>query len=246
MSKKYVSANVETNVKSNEKKGVVTMVANKVERREENTTTKAMKAIAGVSKKIFDKAGNLLRVDFEFGNNDFSMTPDGTLYRRDEILGKYVVFEPHYCKKGIYPEYCLGEIRIKAYILSLLLTDDNFYDDYMSNASYVVNHKVEGYEFVNFGKKVLTVPVKSVSYNPKYLEIVTNSQNTKHGRFIREYGLYGVSISAKDINDEDLLKDLTKLSSVDIYDRADTAYANRVAVESYYRNRGISYTVLFN
>ena len=240
-------ASVETNVRANEEKGVVTMVANKtVVAREENTTTRAMKAINRVARRFYDKDGVLLRVDFEFGNNDYSMFKDGTLFRKDDRLGRYIVFEPHYCKKGIYPEYCIGELRIKAYVLALLLSDDNFYDTYMSNNSYVVNHKVVGYEFVNYGNKTLAVPVKSVSHNPKYLEVVTTSENTKHGNFIRDYGLDGVSISAKDIDDKELLKDLVKLESVNVYDRADTAYANRIAVEKYYRGLGVSDEILFN
>ena len=158
----------------------------------------------------------------------------------------------HYCKGGVYPEVIISGMPVKAYVLSMIATDDTAFEQYQSGLeiNHTVISKVEP-KLLNIGcdssyyKGVVidTAPLKRLSADPNYLEFCTRSENVRHGKFIKEFSLYDTYVSAKDI--DELRKFLIPYdpSLCDI--QGDWIRWNKAKVEKFYRDRGETKQVLF-
>lgn len=211
--------------------------------RELRGTMKVLGSIDATAKRFYNKDGDFDFALFELGDSVYKMLSDGSLYKRDDYDDSFVKVEPHWCKSGIYPEVSFNGIMIKLYILAMVLSDKDFYNTYMSNSSFVVNHTVSSGEYAYFNNKCFSKPLRVVAYNPKYLEIITNSENIKHGRFISKYNLDKVYVSAKDIDVLDKL--LIDPLDVDESSRPCVIEHNIDTVVKYYNNRGIDFKLRF-
>lgn len=211
--------------------------------RELKGTMKVLGSIDAIAQRFYNQDGDFDFAVFELGDSTYKMLSDGSLYKKDDYNDSFVKVEPHWCKSGIYPEVSFNGIMIKLYILSMVLSDKYFYNTYMSNSSFVVNHTVSSGEYAYFNNKCFSKPLRAVAYNPKYLEIVTNSENTKHGRFVSKYGLDKVYVSAKDV--DSLEKFLIDPLDVDESSRHEVVEHNIDAVVKYYNAKGINFKLRF-
>lgn len=211
--------------------------------RELKGTMKVLGSIDATAKRFYNEDGDFDFAVFELGDSVYKMLSDGSLYKKDDYDDSFVKVEPHWCKSGIYPEVSFNGIMIKLYILAMVLSDKDFYNTYMSNSSFVVNHTVSSGEYAYFNNKCFSKPLRVVAYNPKYLEIITNSENTKHGRFVSKYNLNKVYVSAKDIDSlEGLLIDPLE---VDESFRQYVVKRNIDTVVKYYKDKGINFKLRF-
>lgn len=199
--------------------------------------------IDSCAKRFYDSNGNFDSATFDIDDEQYRMLKNGDLYRFNCSTFEYEFVSSSWCKCGIYPEYRICNCPIKAYVLSKTLSDDKFYELYMSDSSLVVNHMVteRGTKVFRdiFGfayKKSKVAPKKSVSYNPDYLECIKSKDNIRHGKFIYDYGLFGIRVSANDI--DDLLKTNKLINLNDIEDDSqDYAIQNNISiVKSYYED----------
>ena len=211
--------------------------------RELKGTMKVLGSIDATAKRFYNQKGDFDFAVFELGDSSYKMLSDGSLYKKDSYNDIFVKVEPHWCKAGIYPEVSFDGVMIKLYILSMTLSDESFYNTYMSNSSFVVNHTVSSGEYVYLNNKCFSKPLRDISYNPKYLEIVTNSENSRHGRFVSRYNLNKVYVSAKDIDSlEELLIDPL---DVDESSRQYVIERNIDTVVKYYKDKGINFKLRF-
>ena len=190
----------------------------------------------------YNEDGSFDYATFSFNCNDYIMKSDGTLLERGCFDNSFNVVSPSWCKGGIYPQVCINGCYIKSYVLSLTLANKDFYNYYMSDGSLVVNHTVTEFNGKLFDGKYkyrsVAIPMKSVAYNPEYLEVISRSDNIKHGKFIEKYGLYGVYVSAKDL--VSLSKLVIDPDSVDTEDRDIVIDYNKSIVVQYYTEKGLS------
>lgn len=102
-------------------------------------------------------------------------------------------------KNGKYPSWRLtydvgASYPMMAYVMTMCCLVDGAMDYYLNNASVVINHKVifrDEYGIVR--------PLPAVYADPHYLEFTNISSNSSHGVLAVTHGLFGVSISVKDI-----------------------------------------------
>lgn len=160
-------------------------------------TTKMMGYIDSTVKRVGKtQDGYYTSASFELWDRYYTMTADGSLYRDGEQVRINMVMN------GMYPEYCLYEtntnnvLRLKAYQLSLICLTDTFYSKYMSDDKLVVNHMVVSSLSHSESNRN---PNSEVSFNPRYLELVSASQNNRHSIVMKTFGLYGVFLSALDL-----------------------------------------------
>lgn len=135
----------------------------------------------------------------------------------------------HACKRGIYPERVIAGVPVKSYVLSMTCLTDGFFEKYYGNDKMVVNHCV-----IAKGDRD-NAPVWGISSNPSYLELATTGDNTRHGNFVKQWGLYGVYVSAADVSELGALlhrEVVKKRNPVEI-------------VVDFYRNRGLTQQLVF-
>lgn len=140
----------------------------------------------GINGDIYNSA------EFKIFDRKFYMNSDGDLFERknDEL----VLISPHWVKNGIYPEYSFQDnyaiVQIKAYVLSMCCLKKGVYNKYMNDKSLVINHThnmiIDGF----------LVPTRKYAYNPQYLEIISNTLNTIHGIFVRNFDLADMNVPA--------------------------------------------------
>lgn len=206
------------------------------------STMRVLGAIDASAKRVYNSLEEFSYATFEIGGVLYKMLASGDLFKKEEYDSEWVEVKPRWCKKGIYPEVTISGVPIKLYILALTLSDSKFYENYMSDSNLVVNHTVESNNKVYDGYKCFSCPLRMVAYNPKYLELVTISQNNKHGAFVSRYGLTGVFVSAKDI--EDLSKLMVDPQDYGSNDRGDIVEANKGLVVDFYRSKGYDFDLI--
>lgn len=213
-------------------------------RRMLGTVMKTLGTINSNAKRFYDCDDKFNYANFALGNKQYRMDKDGNLYRFNTDTFEYDIINPSWSKKGIYPEYSLGGSPIKAYVLSLALSDSSFYEAYMNDSSLVVNHTVttesnkvfkDTYRGISRSK---VKPTTSVAYNPAYLELVSNGDNVRHGAFVNKYGLYGVYVSAKDI--DSLSKMMLNPDDFDESELDSIIQSNKSKVIEYYTKLGLT------
>lgn len=188
-------------------------------------------AINSSIKRVSDLDGNFVYASFSLSDGDYVVNSDFHVSKDGREL------PVHGCKGNIYPEVCICGYPMKAYVLSMIAVDPLFVNEYLKGG-VVVNHCVET---IRDGGKH---PHKDVWFNPAYLEIISNGDNVRHGRFIKKYGLTDVYVSAKDIDDLEPM--MFSLEGVD--DEAlieEIKETNRSLVESYYRAKGLTKKLRF-
>lgn len=208
--------------------------------RKMSETIKMLEVIDLNMKREFNEDGTLRQASFEMSDGIYKIANDFTVRKltNDDVQELLV----HYCKGGIYPEIYISGMPIKLYVLMMIATDDTAFEKY--NEGLDINHCVISKmqpKLLNIGcdsnyyKGVIidTAPLKKLSADPNYLEFCTRSENVRHGKFIKEFGLYDTYVSAKDI--DELRKFLIPYDP-SLCDRQDDWVRwNKERVESFYR-----------
>lgn len=219
--------------------------------RRQSETLRLLQVIDAGMHREFSEDGHFKEASFEMSDGCYKV--DNTFVVRklgnDNNIQELQV---HYCKGGVYPEYTISGMPVKAYVMSMLATDDSAFEKY--NEGLEINHCVISKmqpKLLNIGcdasyfKGVVidTAPLKKLSADPNYLEFCTRSENVRHGKFIKEFNLYNTYISAHDIDE---LRQLLIPYDPSLCDRQDDwIRCNRAKVEKFYRDRGETKRILF-
>jgi hypothetical protein len=199
----------------------------------------------------FNKEGQFEGATFELSDGIYKVDSQFNVRKLDNV-GDIMELKVHYCKGGIYPEYIISGMPVKAYVLSMIAKDETAFEKYQSGLE--INHTVISKtqpKLLNIGcdstyyKGVVidTAPLKKLSANPSYLEFCTRSENVKHGKFIKDFSLYDTYISAHDVDE---LRQLLIPYDSSLCDRQDDWIRwNKAKVEKFYRDRGETKQVLF-
>jgi hypothetical protein len=219
--------------------------------RKMSETLKMLEVIDACMHREFDEKGEFKSATFELSDGTYKVN-NTFVVRKLDNAGDVQELPVHYCKGGIYPEYIISGMPVKAYVLSMIATDDTAFEKYQSGLeiNHTVISKVEP-KLLNIGcdssyyKGVVidTAPLKKISADPNYLEFCTRSENVRHGKFIKEFGLYDTYVSAKDV---DYFKERLVPYDPSLCDRQDDWIRwNKERVEYFYRVKGETKRILF-
>ena len=218
--------------------------------RRQSETLRMLGVIDANMHREFDENGEFQSATFEMSDGTYKV--DNTFVVRKLNNEGVLELPVHFCKGGIYPEVSISGMPVKAYVLSMIATDDTAFEKYKSGLE--INHMVISKtqpKLLNIGcdnayyKGVVidTAPLKKLSADPNYLEFCTRGENVRHGKFIKEFSLYDTYVSAKDI--DELRKFLIPYDQ-SLCDRQDDWIRwNKDNVEKFYRDRGVEKQVLF-
>jgi hypothetical protein len=199
----------------------------------------------------FKDDGILKEATFELSDGIYHIDSDFNIRKDDTPRGSSYL-PLHFCKGGIYPEYIISGMPIKAYVLSMIAQDETALEKYQSGLE--INHcviskvdpKTLNIGCNNFYEKevvITTAPRQELSYDPAYLEFVTRSENIRHGKFVKKFCLYNTYVSAHDIDE---LRQLLIPYDPSFCDRQDDWIRwNRAKVEKFYRDLGETKRILF-
>ena len=135
---------------------------------------------------------------FKIKDSYYAVVFPGVLMKWNKYRNEYRESVGSRVKNRIYVDYCIDGVSIKSHVLVMLCLTDWFFDRYMSDSSLVVNHCVVS-EYGCYHSSYLS-PRREVSHDVRYLEVIPNWSNAKHGRFVERYTLLDVYVSANDIN----------------------------------------------
>ena len=210
--------------------------------RRQSETLRLLEVIDAGMHREFSEDGSFKEASFELSDGIYHIDADYSVRKEDSSLRGSSYLPVHYCKGGIYPEVILSGMPIKSYVLSMIAQDETALEKYQSGLE--INHtvisnvepKTLNIGCNNFYEKevvITTAPRQELSYDPAYLEFVTRGENVRHGKFIKEFNLYDVYISAHDI--DELRKFLIPYDP-SLCDRQDDwIRSNKERVESFYR-----------
>lgn len=219
--------------------------------RRRSQTLELLDVIDANMHREFDEDGEFKSATFELSDGTYKV--DNTfVVRKMNNAGDVKELIVHFCKGGIYPEYIISGMPVKAYVLSMIATNETAFEKY--NEGLEINHCVISKmqpKTLNIGcdasyfKGVVidTAPLKKLSADPNYLEFCTRSENVRHGKFVKEFNLYDTYVSAHDIDE---LRKLLIPYDPSLCDRQDDwARWNRAKVEKFYRDRGETKQIIF-
>lgn len=164
-----------------------------------------LKELSKTVKRFKYKDGYYQSATFEFNGKLYIMDSCGNLSVWSNNVDIFIPKRVSFCKGGLYPSYSFYKdgksIAVMAYKLSLFCLTSWFLDAYTEDDGLVVNHCIVERErnYIS-GVSYYTKPVREFSFNPKALELVTYSQNSSVAKFVDNLDLYGVYVSAKDID----------------------------------------------
>lgn len=219
--------------------------------RRQSETLRLLEVIDSNMDREFNEKGEFQSATFELSDGTYKVD-DTFVVRKLDNAGDIKELTVHYCKGGIYPEYIISGMPVKAYVLSMITTDVTAFEKYQSGLE--INHCVISKmqpKLLNIGcdssyyKGVVidTAPLKKISADPNYLEFCTRGENVRHGKFIKEFSLYDTYVSAKDI--DELHKELIPYDQ-SLCDRQDDWIRwNKAKVEKFYRDRGETKRIIF-
>ena len=209
--------------------------------RRQSETLRLLEVIDSNMNREFNKEGQFEGATFELSDGIYKVDSQFNVRKLDNA-GDVQELTVHFCKGGIYPEYIISGMPVKAYVLSMISKDETAFKKY--NEGYEINHcvisKTEP-KLLNIGcdssyyKGVVidTAPLKKLSADPNYLEFCTRGENVRHGKFIKEFCLYNTYVSAKDIDE---LRKFLVPYDLSLCDRQDDWIRwNKERVESFYR-----------
>lgn len=215
-------------------------------------TLKLLGVIDAGMHRDYKADGSLRQATFELSDGIYHVDADFTVRKEDDTLRGSSYLPLHFCKGGIYPEYTISGMPIKAYVLSMVSQDETAFARYEQGLeiNHTVISKVDP-KTLNIGcdtfynKEVIinTAPRQELSYDTNYLEFCTRGENVRHGKFIKEFSLYDTYVSAKDIDE---LRKLLVPYNPDLADMQDQWIQwNKTKVEKFYRDRGVTKQILF-
>ena len=219
--------------------------------RRRSQTLELLGVIDASMHREFNKEGQFEGATFELSDGIYKVDSQFNVRKLDNAGDEHEL-PVHFCKGGIYPEYIISGMQVKAYVLSMIATDNTAFEKYQSGLE--INHTVISKtkpKLLNIGcdnayyKGVVidTAPLKKLSANPSYLEFCTRGENVRHGKFIKEFSLYDTYVSAKDIDE---LRKLLIPYDPSICDRQDDWIRwNKAKVEKFYRDLGETKRILF-
>lgn len=220
--------------------------------RRQSETLKMLGIIDAGMHRDFKADGSLREATFELPDGIYHVDADFNIRKEDDSPRGSSYLPVHYCKGGIYPEYIISGMPIKAYVLSMVAQDEAAFEKYQNGLE--INHcvisKIQP-KTLNIGCNSLyekevtieTAPRQELSYDPAYLEFVTRGENVRHGKFVKEYGLYDVYVSAHDV---DALRKWLIPYDPSLSDMQDMwVNWNRFRVEKFYQDRGETKQILF-
>lgn len=219
--------------------------------RKQSETLRMLGIIDAGMHREFNEDGSFRQASFEMSDGSYKVDSYFNV-RKLSNDGDVQELPVHFCKGGIYPEVYISGMPIKLYVLTMVCIDETAFAQYEQGMeiNHTVISKVDP-KTLNIGcdssyyKGVVidTAPLKKLSADPNYLEFCTRGENVRHGKFIKEYNLYDVYISAHDVDE---LKGLLIPYNPDLADMQDQWIQwNKTKVEKFYRDRGIVKQVLF-
>lgn len=138
---------------------------------------------------------------FTINNTTYHITIDGNIYYANEFTNyDWRPCTTTYVKDGIYPAVTISGVNLLAYTVVLTALNPDFYERYAMDSRLVVNHLLvepcfKSHRYTTTSSK----PINEFNTNPRFLEVITRGENTKHGRFIEKYSLWGISVKYKEI-----------------------------------------------
>lgn len=200
-------------------------------RNEDCVSTVVLSKINDAMMRHYDDCGNWSYSDFIFNEELYRVDVDGVLYMLTD--SGFKVKKVNWVRHGKYPEYRFtfhGRMCfVKAYVLSMVAMSSNVFTLYING--YDINHKVV---FKNDRNNRM---FDKVMYDPKYLEVISRSENIRHGKFAIQNGLYGVYISSEDVNFLESKLDYVSSYTVGVEDLV--CQHNKNLVNEFYSNLGI-------
>ena len=200
-------------------------------RNEDCVSTVVLSKINDAMMRHYDDNGDWSYSNFIFDEELYRVTNDGALYMLTDA--GFVVKKVNWVRHGKYPEHRFsfnGRVCfVKAYVLSMVAMSSNVFILYING--FDINHKVL---FENDRNNRM---FDKVMYNPKYLEVVSRSDNVRHGRFAIQNGLYGVYISSSDVDFLESKLDYVTSYTVGVEDLV--CKHNKNLVNEFYSNLGI-------
>lgn len=88
-----------------------------------------------------------------------------------------------------YPKMSVGKTIVNVHELAFFAMCPDAFERYMKDASLCINHCI-----------IDETGCVRYEMNPFYMELVPRGLNTLHGQFIKKWGMYGVPVSARDVN----------------------------------------------
>lgn len=220
--------------------------------RRKSATLQMLEVIDAGMHRDYKADGSLKEATFELSDGIYHVNTDFTVRKEDNTLRGSSYLPVHFCKGGIYPEYIISGMPVKAYVLSMIAQDERAFAQYEQGME--INHCVISKvapKTLNIGcnnfyeREVIinTAPRQELSYAPAYLEFVTRGENVRHGKFVKEFCLYDTYVSAKDT---DKLRKLLVPYNPDLADLQDDWIGwNRQKVKKFYQDRGETKRILF-
>lgn len=195
----------------------------------------ALKEIVHNSAPIHDANGKITKTYFCVAGVDYYATEDG-IYTYKGLV------DPCIIKGGRYIGITIGGKSLSYHRLMFVLFNPQLIN-YIDIPDYNINHTVLVKDKDSLGRDAKSRVINNpYEINPRYLELVTVSENNSHARFITEFGLEMIHVSARDINE---LYD--KLLPLDYKEGSESLIRkyNRNIVEHYYKKKNFNGRVSF-
>ena len=138
---------------------------------------------------------------FAIGDTTYHVTIEGNIYYANKFTNyDWTPCTISYVKDGIYPAITISGVNLLAYTVVLTALNPDFYERYAMDSRLVINHLlIEPYAISHRYTTTSSRPIREFNMNPHFLEVITRGENTKHGRFIEKYGLWGISVKYSEI-----------------------------------------------
>ena len=129
----------------------------------------------------------------------FRIYTNGVLLLKDYMSdsAEFDLVTVHGVKNNTYPEVNIGGVHIKLYNLVHACFEPNFVDWFVRGKRHVVNHTVLEKDRYTGRLK----PNKDVWADMEYTEVVSVSDNNKHGVFVNNHDLHDIYVSAYDVDE---------------------------------------------
>jgi hypothetical protein len=181
-------------------------VMQKIKKRNlETPTARILGLIDSLSKRFGDFIVDIncfSFAQFTIDDTTYHVTIEGNIYYANKFTNyEWTPCTISYVKDGIYPAVTISGVSLLAYQVVLAALNPDFYEKYAMDSRLVVNHLlIEPYAISHRYTTTSSRPIREFNMNPYFLEVITRGENTKHGRFVEKYGLWGISVKYSEIS----------------------------------------------
>lgn len=160
---------------------------------------------AEVKRSDFDaNLGIFKRAEFSFKTADYKLVfseieHKTRIYVRKGRETDYSEIDWSWSNGKTYPVTSINGCMIYAHHLLLVCFRPELYDKFISGR-FVVNHILtESHSYVCDSRYHLCErPLAEFNTDPRYLEVISYSENRQHGKYVDRLGLRGIAVSYKD------------------------------------------------